>query len=75
MLTWLIINGISGDINQPLPERMHDELMMSYAGAVTYLDHQLGRILDVVDELKLWNNLTIILTSDHGMHNGEKGLW
>ena len=54
---------------------MHDELMMSYCGGVSYLDSQLGRILDVLDELNLWNNLTVVLSSDHGMHNGEKGLW
>lgn len=63
------------DINHHLPEKMHDELMMSYCGGVSYLDFQLGRILDVLDELKLWNNLTVVLSSDHGMHNGEKGIW
>lgn len=39
------------------------------------MDTQLGRVLDAIDELKLWNNITIILTADHGMHNGEKGIW
>jgi hypothetical protein len=39
------------------------------------VDTQLGRLLDAIDELQLWNNLTIILTADHGMHNGEKGIW
>ncbi len=34
-----------------------------------------GRILDVLDELKLWDNTTVILSADHGMHNGEKGIW
>lgn len=64
-----------GDINQAIPLRMRDELMMGYCGMITYTDTQLGRILDAVDKLNLWNNLTIVLTADHGMHNGEKGLW
>lgn len=64
-----------GDINTVFTERMHDELMLGYCGAVTFVDKLLGKLLDVVDELKLWNNITIILTSDHGMHNGEKGTW
>jgi arylsulfatase A-like enzyme len=34
-----------------------------------------GRILDAIDELELWSNLTVVLTSDHGMHLGEKGIW
>ena len=58
-----------------LPDDMRNELMWGYCAAITFLDTQLGRLLDVVDELSLWNNLTIILTSDHGIHNGEKGLW
>lgn len=64
-----------GNINNPFTEQMHDELMMGYCGAVSYLDTQLGRLLDAVDGLKLWDRLTIVLTSDHGMHNGEKGIW
>jgi len=64
-----------GDINMPFTEEMHNELMMGYCGSVSFLDTQIGRLLDTVDELKLWNNLTIVLTADHGMHNGEKGIW
>lgn len=59
----------------PFTQQMYVELMWGYAAAVTFLDAQIGRLLDVVDELQMWNNLTIILTSDHGMHNGEKGMW
>ena len=29
----------------------------------------------MIDDLGLWNNITIVLSADHGMHNGEKGLW
>ena len=61
--------------SQGIPEDMHIELMWGYSAAITFVDAQLGRILDTLDELSLWNNLTVILTSDHGMHNGEKGIW
>ena len=54
---------------------IRDELMLGYCGAITYLDYQLGRILDVMDELNLWETTTLVLTADHGMDNGEKGLW
>ena len=64
-----------GDINMPFTEEMHNELMMGYCGSISFLDTQIGRLLDAVDELRLWNNLTIVLTADHGMHNGEKGIW
>ncbi len=64
-----------GDISSAFTEKMHDELMQGYCGAITFIDMLLGKVLDTVDELNLWNNLTIVLTSDHGMHNGEKGIW
>jgi iduronate 2-sulfatase len=64
-----------GDISIPLSERMRNELMLGYAAAITFLDVQLGRILDEMDKLKLWDTTTLVLTADHGMHNGEKGIW
>jgi arylsulfatase A-like enzyme len=63
------------DVNHIVSQEMHNELMMGYSAAVTFVDHQLGRVLDTLDELDLWYNFTVILTSDHGMHNGEKGMW
>lgn len=59
----------------PVPLAVHRSLMWGYSAMITFADKQLGRILDVLDELNMWNNLTVILTADHGMHNGEKGLW
>lgn len=55
-----------GRINQPFTQQMYTELSWGYAAAVTFLDAQVGRLLDVIDELELWNNITIVLTSDHG---------
>ena len=62
-------------IDYQVPQDMHNELMWGYAAAITFLDTQLGRLLDTIDELQLWDNLTVVLTSDHGIHNGEKGIW
>jgi len=31
--------------------------------------------LDEMDRLQLWDTTTVVLSSDHGMHNGEKGMW
>ena len=58
-----------------MPEEMHDELMIGYCSAITFLDTQVGRLLDYMDSHNLWHNTTIVLTADHGMHNGEKGIW
>jgi iduronate 2-sulfatase len=62
-------------INNTLSLSMHQELMWVYAAMITFVDVQLGRILDAIDEIELWGNLTVVLTADHGMHLGEKGIW
>jgi iduronate 2-sulfatase len=58
-----------------LSSEAYTEMMWGYAASITFVDEQVGRLLDAVDRLQLWDNLTIVLTSDHGMHNGEKGTW
>ena len=59
-----------GNVDQPFTQQMHTELSWGYAAAVTFLDAQIGRLMSTIDEMNLWNNITIVLTSDHGMHNG-----
>ena len=63
------------DVNATVPLTAHQELMWAYAAMITMVDKQLGRVLDAIDQLELWGNLTVVLTADHGMHNGEKGIW
>ena len=55
--------------------RGFEELYRGYLGCLSYADDQLGKVLDVMDELKLWDNTVVVFTSDHGMHLGEKGIW
>lgn len=42
--------------------------MMGYCAGVTFVDKQVGKLLDVMDALNLWENTTVVLTADHGMH-------
>lgn len=55
--------------------RGFEELYRGYLACLSYADYQLGKLLDVVDELKLWDNTIVVFTADHGMHLGEKGIW
>lgn len=64
-----------GGVNNLFPPEARNEIMRGYAAAVSFVDSQLGRLLDRIDELSLWDNITVVLTADHGMHNGEKGIW
>ena len=54
-------------------ERM-DFLTHYYAG-VTQTDAQVGRLMDALDRLKLWEKTVVIFVGDHGYHLGERGWW
>lgn len=52
-----------------------EKLMQGYLASMSYVDHQLGRLLDALDASPMKNNTIIVLWSDHGFHIGEKRNW
>lgn len=46
-----------------------------YYASVSFMDQQVGRILDELERLGLRDSTTIIFTSDHGYHLGEHDFW
>ncbi len=51
------------------------EAMQAYWGSISFMDKQLGLVVDELDRLGLNQNTLIIMTSDHGYHMYEHGLW
>jgi iduronate 2-sulfatase len=72
-----------GELNQykpipdepPLTEEMKRTLIHGYYAALSYMDAQVGRVLDEVDRLDLNENTIIVLWGDHGYHLGDHGMW
>jgi arylsulfatase A-like enzyme len=51
------------------------KFMRGYLASISYVDHQLGRLLDALDASPMKDNTIIVLWSDHGFHIGEKENW
>ena len=45
-----------------------------YAGEASLVDRWVGRIVEKVEELGLWDRTALFFTSDHGFYLGEHGL-
>lgn len=50
---------------------LHKGLLEAYYASISYMDAQVGRILDALEELGLAENTIVVFTSDHGYLLGE----
>ena len=47
----------------------------SYLASISFVDHQIGKVLDAYEKSSLNGNTYIVLFGDHGFHLGEKEAW
>lgn len=51
------------------------DLVQAYLASISWMDMQVGRVLDAVEAGPDADNTVIVLLSDHGLHLGEKQHW
>jgi uncharacterized sulfatase len=60
---------------QPATQAKARQLIAAYYACVTFMDSQLGRLLDELERLAIADNTIVVLVADHGWHLGQKGMW
>jgi len=60
--------------HQVFTEEEHRKAVATYYGMVSFMDEQIGRILDRLEELGLAEDTLIVFTTDHGHFFGQHGL-
>lgn len=61
----------TGDVT----DEMAHNLIRGYRACVSYMDAQVGVVLDELERLGLRDNTIVVFWSDHGYHLGENRLW
>ena len=61
--------------NMQMDIRRQKKGLMGYYASVSYMDAQVGKVLDAVERAGIADETIIIFTSDHGYHLGEHDFW
>lgn len=59
----------------PLSDDQARSMIHGYYAAISYVDAQIGRLLDELDHLGLTENTIVVFWGDHGWKLGEHGGW
>ncbi len=56
-------------------DKERQEFKRAYQAGVSFADAQVGKLMDQLDQLQLWDSTLVIIMGDHGYHLGEHDWW
>jgi len=56
-------------------EELKRNLIHGYYASTSFVDAQIGKVIDELDRLQLAENTIVVLWGDHGFHLGDLGIW
>jgi iduronate 2-sulfatase len=62
-------------VNMKMDERRQKKALGGYYACVSYMDAQVGKVLEALRRSGEEDNTIVIFTSDHGYHLGEHDFW
>jgi len=62
-------------LSAPLSDEYTRKVRHAYFACVSYIDAQIGKLLDELDKLGLTENTIVVLWGDHGWHLGDQRVW
>jgi iduronate 2-sulfatase len=62
---------ISRKAEAELSDELAKKSILAYWATISFVDAQIGRVLDALDEMGQRDNTVILFSSDHGYHMGE----
>jgi len=67
--------GAYGEAFAKLTAEDWAELHRAYCAGTSFMDAQLGRVMDALDKHQLWDKTVVVFVGDHGYHTGERLWW
>lgn len=67
--------GAFGEVFSQFTDTERMEFLRAYHACTSFMDAQVGRVMDALERLKLKERTLIIFLGDHGYHLGERDWW
>ena len=72
---WELRTNYDAPKNGPIDEAKQRELIHGYYAATSYIDAQIGRLLEALDANGQADNTIVVVWGDHGWHLGDHDIW